>query len=374
MAISSESFSSILQDWFRLFGRTLPWRGVKDPYLIWVSEVILQQTRVSQGWAYYERFIATFPTVQALAEAPIDAVLKVWQGLGYYTRARNMHRAARMVVEEYQGKIPQTYKELLKLPGLGEYAAGAVASFAFREPVPAIDGNVYRILARVFGVFESPGKAAGKRAFRALCMDLIDRERPDLFNQALIDFGAIQCKPGMPDCSVCPMITYCYAAANGLQTALPAKEREGKMRDRYLHFFMLRSEHSTFIEKRTGKDIWHSLYQFPMVETPGEVPPEELLQSEDARAILGEHYTLLHVSETIEQLLSHQRLHARFYIVRLDSKLQHQSQQYERIALDSIREYQVPVMIDRYLAAEAAALYFTGSGELEAENPELTEG
>lgn len=355
---SKSTFASILIDWFRAHGRELPWRNIDDPYKVWISEVILQQTRVNQGMSYYLNFIEHFPTVQALAAAPLDSVMKVWQGLGYYTRARNLHRAAQVVVEQRGGQLPCTYRELLKLPGLGPYAAGAVASFAFHEAVPAIDGNVYRVLARVFGVFDSPGKAAGKKAFHQLCSDVLDREQPHVFNQAIIDFGALQCTPGRPDCPACPFEGQCYAEANAMHLSLPAKERATKLRTRHLHFIMPRHGDSTFIQLRQGKDIWHSLYQFPLVETPRPLSQPEFLALEEVGELLGSGYTLLHVSEVQRQLLSHQELLVTFYIVQLPSIPYALLQDYQMVKLADLEGYQVPVMLGDYMAAEAAEEYF----------------
>jgi A/G-specific adenine glycosylase len=359
-------FSELLLEWFSVHGRKLPWRNCGNPYHIWVSEVILQQTRVSQGMDYFLRFVEQFPTVEALAAAPLDAVMKSWQGLGYYTRARNLHKAAQLIVNDYGGELPNSYKELLKLPGLGPYAAGAVASFAFHEPVPAIDGNVYRVLARVFGVFDSPGTDAGKKAFYTLCSEVMDHERPHLFNQAIIDFGALQCTPGRPDCTPCPMRGLCYAEANGLQTGLPTKERELKVRPRFFHFIMARWQGDTFIELRQGKDIWHSLYQFPLIETKERVEPTVFTESEEFQELVGTDCTVTHISEEKRQLLSHQELFIRFYIVELHTLPYALLQDYQRVPIDGVDGYQVPITIANYLAAEEAGEYFrcsSGEGE-----------
>lgn len=355
------SFAEELIAWYMVHRRTLPWRETDNPYFIWVSEAILQQTRVVQGMDYYFRFIETFPTVASLAEAPLDAVMKVWQGLGYYTRARNLHKAAKIVMEKYGGELPNRYEELIKLPGLGPYAAGAVASFAFHEPVPAIDGNVYRILARVFGVFESPGKAEGKKVFRALCTELMDRTQPHIYNQALIDFGALQCIPTMPNCAECPFPSLCYAEANNLQLQLPTKERQTKMRTRYFHFFMIRFRNSTYLELREGKDIWNSLYQFPLVEVEKRIDVEELIHREEVEALLGDDYTLVQSSDEIRQLLSHQELFIRFHIVELHTARYELSSNYQRVPVEKVFSYQVPISIHNYLVAEEAAPYFAHS-------------
>lgn len=357
-------FSEILLEWFAEHGRNLPWRNSDNPYHIWVSEVILQQTRVSQGMSYYLAFIERFPTVQALADAPLDDVMKCWQGLGYYTRARNLHKGAQLVMSKYGGIIPDEYSELIKIPGLGPYAAGAVASFAFHRPEPAIDGNVYRVLSRIFGVFDSPGKAAGKRAFRTLTLELMDKERPQEFNQALLDFGALQCTPGRPNCGICPFRGMCYAEENDLQMALPRREREVRLRVRHLHFIVLIWRGDTFIELRQGKDIWHSLYQFPLVESEGPLSVEDVLRREEVAELAGEGFKLLHVSEERRQLLSHQELFARFYIIEPSILPYATLDGYRRVPLEDLEEYQVPVMIENYLVAEEAAPYFcTPRGE-----------
>lgn len=352
------NFAEEIIAWYKEHRRSLPWRETDNPYFIWVSEAILQQTRVAQGMDYYFNFIETFPTLESLANAPLDAVMKAWQGLGYYTRARNLHKAAKLVMEEYNGKIPETYEELVKLPGLGPYAAGAVASFAFHQPVPAIDGNVYRILARVFGIFESPGKAEGKKIFREICIEMMDRSQPHIYNQALIDFGALQCIPTMPDCSQCPFPSLCYAEANNLQLQLPTKERATKLRVRFFHFFMIRFRDSTYIQRREGKDIWNSLYQFPLVEVDKRIDVEELLQLEEIKEILGDDYTLVQSSDEIRQLLSHQELFIRFHIVELHSARYELVSSYQRVPIENVFDYQVPISIHNYLVAEEAAPYF----------------
>lgn len=358
MSSPAPGFSRILLEWFATHARTLPWRNIDNPYHVLVSEIILQQTRVAQGMDYYHAFIERFPTVESLAEAPLDAVMKVWQGLGYYTRARNLHAAAKKIVSQHGGQLPASYDELLKLPGLGPYSAGAVASFAFHLPHPAIDGNVYRVLSRVFGVFDSPETSAAKKAFHNLCMEVMDTSQPHTFNQALLDFGATQCVPGMPNCGPCPFRGLCYAEANGVQTALPAKGRAMKMRQRFLHFFMIQHHGKTFIELRQQKDIWHSLYQFPLVETAARMEPEPLFASEAVRELLGHEYTLMHASEEKRQLLSHQELFVRFYIVRPKTLTFHLIENYQAVPIEQVDGYQMPVMMGNYLAAEDAAEYF----------------
>lgn len=352
-------FTELLLEWYARHRRDLPWRDCGNPYHVLLSEIILQQTRVSQGLDYYHRFLALFPTIEDLARADLDAVLKAWQGLGYYTRARNLHKTAKIIVEEYGGRVPSDYETLLTLPGLGPYAAGAVASFAFHEPVPAIDGNVYRVISRVYGIFESPGKAAGKKLFRQIVMELMDRKRPHLFNQALLDFGALQCTPGRPDCEVCPFLSFCYAACNRLQLQLPTKERATKMRTRYLHFFMLRWEGETILQRREQKDIWHYLYQFPLVELDRRVSVKKLFTLKETKELLGDNYRLVHSSEEIRQLLSHQELFIRFHIIYPQQLPATAESSYQRVEIENVFDYQVPISIHNYLVAEEAAPYFS---------------
>lgn len=354
----SLNFARELIAWYQVHRRSLPWRETDNPYFIWISEAILQQTRVAQGLDYYLTFTRTFPSVQDLADAPIDAVMKVWQGLGYYMRARNLHKAAKIIMEKHNGQIPSTYEELLQLPGLGPYAAGAVASFAFHQPVPAIDGNVYRILARIFGIFESPGKATGKKIFRELCTEMMDRSQPHIYNQALIDFGALQCIPTMPNCAQCPFPSLCYAEANNLQLQLPTKERTLKLRTRFFHFFMIRFRNSTYIERREGKDIWNSLYQFPLVEVSQRMSIDDVMRQQEVVDMIGHDYSLIQSSDEIRQLLSHQELFIRFHIVQLQSARYELNSNYQRVPVSDIFNYQVPISIHNYLVAEEAAPYF----------------
>ncbi|MCB8963488.1 MAG: A/G-specific adenine glycosylase [Bacteroidales bacterium] len=352
-------FKELLLGWYRLHGRSLPWRQSADPYRVWVSEVILQQTRVSQGVSYYLNFIDAFPSISALAKASPDDVMKVWQGLGYYTRARNLQAGAKQVMELHNGELPSTYKELLKIKGLGAYSAAAVASFAFNEAVPAIDGNVYRILARVFGIFTSVDSAAGKREFFELGKELIDEAEPAAFNQAIIDFGALVCTPRAAKCEECPLREFCYAYRNNIVYTLPVKGKRIVPRDRFFIYLMIKHKGYTYVNKRAGKDIWHSLYEFPLIETKTLVSPDELLQLDEWFDLFGGvDTTVLSISEPIKHQLSHLTLYARFVIVEVSSVSYHLKSCYRRIALGKLHELSVPRLIDLYLAAEPAEKYF----------------
>ncbi|MBQ9470605.1 MAG: A/G-specific adenine glycosylase [Bacteroidales bacterium] len=352
-------FSLHLLRWFALHGRELPWRDTNDPYRIWVSEVILQQTRVVQGIDYYIRFIDRFPTVGALAAAPLDDVMKVWQGLGYYTRASNLHAGAQQVVAQHGGELPRTYDKLLKIKGLGAYSAAAVASFAFGEAVPAIDGNVYRILARVFGVFTPTDSAQGRKEFFGLASELMDRQHPAAFNQAIIDFGALVCTFRQPQCGECPMAERCYALRNNMIGKLPVKGKRAAVRDRYFYYLMVRHGGHTFVRRRQERDIWHSLYEFPLIELPAPLPVEELMLSPDWAELIGDgHFSVLSVSEGIRHQLTHINIHARFIIVEVERAGYKLRADYRRVPIDELERYSVPRLIDAYMAAEPSLRYF----------------
>lgn len=297
--INKDLFFEKLYAWYEQNHRVLPWRETDDPYRIWISEIILQQTRVAQGLEYYERFIARFPNVATLADAQEDEVLLYWQGLGYYSRARNLYKAACQM----NGVFPTTWEGLRLLPGIGDYTAGAIASFAYNLPYPALDGNVYRVLARLFDsevVFDT---SAGKHHFHDLAEDLLDRNNPRLFNSAIMEFGALYCTPQSPDCSACPLSAFCLAAAHGTVALLPVRKARPVLRDRYLNYSIyITPSGQTLIHQRCSQDIWQHLYEFPLQEA------DKLLPQEDAVQILD-----------FTHVLSHQRLHARFFLYPVET-------------------------------------------------------
>ena len=261
------AFADTLVSWYEDHKRDLPWRGETDPYKIWVSEIILQQTRVQQGWGYYLRFIDNFPNVKALAEADEERVLKVWQGLGYYSRARNMHAAAREIMTVYHEQFPKEYDKILSLKGIGKYTAAAIASIAFHLPYPAVDGNVIRIVSRIFGVCDDVTQQSAIQKITEICETQIDSDQPGVFNQAAMDFGAMQCVPRNPDCDGCPFLSSCYAHKNNLVDVLPVKKRKSELKHRYFHYTVYLSDNQTIIEKRTGSDIWKNMYDVNDFET-----------------------------------------------------------------------------------------------------------
>lgn len=283
-----------LYHWYEINHRILPWRETEDPYAIWLSEIILQQTRVAQGMEYYMRFLNRWPTVEDLAKADEAEVLREWQGLGYYSRARNLHKAAKMIVESGKWKeegFPKTFEELRALPGVGDYTAGAIASFAYNLPYPAMDGNVYRVVARLLDIDEAFDTSAGKKLFHKKIEELLDREHPRLFNSAIMEFGALHCTPALGDaCMTCPLQECCLGYAHGTAEVLPVRKPRPKVRDRWFTYHVYLCGDETLIRRREEKDIWYHLYEFPCEEG----------QTEDK-------YPFTHV-------LSHQKLHARFIV------------------------------------------------------------
>ena len=301
-----------LEEWYEVNHRILPWRETEDPYKIWISEIILQQTRVAQGMEYYHRLITRFPDIQSLADAEEDEVLLYWQGLGYYSRARNLHKAAQLMKNHEifhqamrllgdKAKGEEIFAALKSMPGVGDYTAGAIASFAFDLPYPALDGNVYRVLSRLYDCEIAFDTTQGKKHFRQLAEELLDREHPRLFNSAIMELGALHCVPTAPDCSTCPLNTWCKALANNTVELLPVRKPRPKVRDRYLEYTIyITPERTTLIHQRKGNDIWKHLWEFVCAERTGE---EAIRREAKGEKILE----LTHV-------LSHQKLHARFVI------------------------------------------------------------
>ncbi|PSR56023.1 A/G-specific adenine glycosylase [Adhaeribacter arboris] len=346
-------FAATLLNWYYRHQRSLPWRETKDPYAIWLSEVILQQTRVKQGLPYYLDFISAYPTVQDLAAAPSDEVLRHWQGLGYYSRARNMHQTAIYITKECNGIFPTTYNGLLQLKGIGPYTAAAIASFAFKEKVAVVDGNVFRVLARVFGLAENIASLAGKKAFQILADSLIPVDHPDTFNQAIMEFGAIQCTPFMPDCLFCPLQHACYAFQHGLVEALPHKVKNKVSRLRYFHYLVFRHQQMYYLKKRTQNDIWQGLYDFYLLPE-GEVSvSRETIQQELANLDPSITYEfIMEPTKTYKRTLSHQKIVAKFYLIELNFRLKEENLQATGLAAYSREEIeQLPkaVLISQYL-------------------------
>ncbi len=312
------SFASVLIDWYALHKRDLPWRNTRDPYLIWISEIILQQTRVAQGLAYYLRFTRRFPTPAALAAAPEDEVLKLWQGLGYYSRARNLHAAAKSM----NGTFPSSYAGVLALKGVGEYTAAAVCSFAYRMPYAVVDGNVYRVLARVFGIHTPVDSSAGKKEFAALAQDLLDKRRPDLYNQAIMEFGALQCVPATPDCAGCPLQKDCCAFQTGEMNVLPVLAQKTQTAERFFNYIYVKQGSLVWLRKRPAGDVWQGLYEPPLAETPRAVLSAAVLARTDAyKKLLPAKTALRPAAGPLKHVLSHRIIYACLYRAEVPSSL-----------------------------------------------------
>ena len=301
----NDNFSSSLLSWFRANARELPWRGTHDPYAIWLSEIILQQTRIQQGWAYWERFMHRWPTVEQLAEASEDEVLREWQGLGYYSRARNLHQAARQIVE--MGGFPATYEGIRSLKGVGDYTAAAIGSIAFSIPVAAVDGNVYRVLARHFGIDIPIDSTEGKKTFSALAQSLLPTAEASAFNQAMMDFGALQCTPRSPRCEDCPLGETCVAWREHRVGKLPVKLKKMKVRERYLTYYYIRCKGHVAIHQRGGGDIWQGLWEPLLVESQ----TEGMLGDSDFDFNEG---TLSLLRQRVKHVLTHRILWTDFYL------------------------------------------------------------
>jgi A/G-specific adenine glycosylase len=345
-------FHKILTVWYQQNKRELPWRAKKDPYWVWVSEIILQQTRVDQGTAYFLRFIDLFPDVKTLANAEENEVLKVWQGLGYYSRARNMHFAARQIMNNFNGLFPDTIINIEKLKGIGNYTAAAIASIAFDLPHAAIDGNVYRVLSRVFGIETAIDSTIGKREFSDLSNELLDRQNPGLFNEALMEFGALQCTPQNPDCKKCPFQDQCIAFAYNIIGELPFKSKKTKVKNRFFNYLFIRQEEYFYLEKREENDIWRNLYQFPLIESAKTLTIEELLANEQFKSTFnGLEITIESESHEIIHVLTHQKLHVRFIaiiIAKTELRLP-----WIKVHPKEVNDFPVPKLIDNFLMAKA---------------------
>lgn len=312
-------WSSRLEDWYEQNKRELPWRDTCDPYLIWIAEIILQQTRVAQGYDYYVRFVRRFPCVEDLARAEEDEVLKYWQGLGYYSRARNLYAAARQIVE--MGGFPRSYELIRSLKGVGDYTAAAIASFAFDLPYAVLDGNVYRVLSRCFGVEIPIDSVQGKKYFAALAQELLDERNPALYNQAIMDFGALQCTPVCSEqkCLTCPMNEFCVAHSTRRVNELPVKARKTAVTDRYLTYVYVRCQNKTFLHRRQGNGIWRGLYEPPVVESDSKLTPAELISQAPLSELMRcSESRLIVLKEDVTHRLSHRLLHADFYLLELD--------------------------------------------------------
>ncbi len=349
-------FANNLLLWYEKNKRDLPWRNSTDPYLIWLSEIILQQTRVKQGLPYFNRFIETYPTVGELARADEQAILRLWQGLGYYSRAKNLHACAKNILATFNATFPNNYKDLLSLRGVGKYTAAAIASFAFDEKVAVVDGNVYRVLSRVFGIEDDIAASRGQKRFQELANDLLPAQNTATYNQAIMEFGALQCVPVNPNCEICVNNDICVAYKLQIQHRLPVKIKKLKIKVRHLNYFVIRSQGKILMKKRVQKDIWSGLYDFYVVESD---EPKEIDTIEDAvLEKLRSSGIINDISKTYKHVLTHQRLLAKFYLLdisdvaRVKTVLQDANiaGNYELFTNEAIVQLPKPILIDKYLS------------------------
>ncbi|MDQ7918648.1 A/G-specific adenine glycosylase [Mesonia sp. MT50] len=347
-------FHNKLTDWYLVNARDLPWRETQDPYPIWLSEIMLQQTRINQGLPYFFKFMEAFPTVFDLAGASEDKVLKLWQGLGYYSRARNLHFTAKYVAHELNGVFPTTYKELKQLKGVGDYTASAIASFCYQEPVAVVDGNVYRVLSRYFGIDTPINSTEGIKEFKSLAEKLLDKKQPHIYNQAIMEFGALQCSPKSPDCDICPLQVDCVAFQQNSITALPRKLKKTKVQERnYNYIVVVDKEGQVLLEKRTGKGIWKNLYQFPLIESTKTCETlEDLISFNDEslpQHILEE--ASLYNEKPIKHVLSHRKLWVSFWIVEVEKLKLVENLSKSLLMTNQIDTFAVPVVIEKFIDA-----------------------
>lgn len=344
------SFSSDLLRWYDKNHRKLPWRQTKNPYLIWLSEIILQQTRVEQGLPYYQKFSETFKDIFALANAKQEHVLKLWQGLGYYSRGRNLHATAKIIAKDFNGDFPQTFDEIKTLKGVGDYTAAAIASFAFNKPHAVVDGNVYRVLSRLFLIDTPINSTKGKKLFAEIADNILDKKNPAKFNQAIMELGALVCKPANPDCFNCPLHTLCKAYERKLQHTLPVKLKKLKVKNRFLNYFVFKDDNYIYIKERTTKDIWQGLFDFPVVDACQIFETTSDQKKEGLKLSGAKKITIKKVSKAFKHQLTHQNIMAVFIEVTCKpSAAIVKKNNWIKIEPRNIHQYALPKLMEKYL-------------------------
>ncbi len=332
--------------------RIMPWKAEKDPYKIWLSEIILQQTRVEQGLDYYKRFLVAYPDVKQLAKAPEEKVFKLWEGLGYYTRCKNLIATARFIVKENKGKFPDQYEKILALKGIGPYTAAAIASFAFKLPYAVVDGNVFRVLSRFFGISKAINSSEGKKLFTTLAAELLDNDEPGIYNQAIMDFGAVICKPKNPLCKTCPLKNKCTANLQGMVDKLPVKENNKARRSRWFYYLMVEYNGKIYVRKRGAKDIWENLYEFILLETTKVNSVKRIKEAPLFKQIFNkDNIEIISISKTYLQHLTHQTIQGRFIHIKTKKAM---PIVYEAVSYKKLAKLPFPKFITRYLSENEA--------------------
>ncbi|GAA4325386.1 A/G-specific adenine glycosylase [Mucilaginibacter gynuensis] len=340
-------FAAELLKWYQQNKRDLPWRNTTDAYIIWLSEVILQQTRVEQGMPYFYRFLERYPDVNSFANAAEDDILKLWQGLGYYSRGRNMLKTARLVQQDCDGIFPTAYDELLKLKGIGEYTAAAISSFSAGEVRAVVDGNVYRVLARYFGIDEPINSTGAKKTFQTIATDLINKKMPGLHNQAMMEFGAMLCKPKNPGCGICPVRIGCYAFKHNATTYLPVKLKKLKVRERFLNYFLITDGDKILMNKRGENDIWANMYDLPLIETQTLLPANELFNLPETKEYFGSIINNTEILPVQKHILTHQRLYVR--LIKLNTQPVKLEQKWFYTEVQNLEKLALPKIIFIFL-------------------------
>ena len=339
------NFSKVLILWYINNKRNLPWRQTQNPYYIWLSEIILQQTRVDQGLSYYNAFIKVYPTVQLLAKANEMEVLKLWQGLGYYSRARNLHFSAKFIVNELGGIFPTNYQDLLKLKGVGEYTAAAIASICYNEPKAVVDGNVFRVLSRYCAVDTPINSTKGKKQFTTLAQNLIDKTNPGTFNQAIMELGALVCTPKNANCTICPLSSSCKSLMQKTVYDFPVKEKKLTVKQRFFNYLVIETENDQTVIRQRKKGIWQNLFEFPLIETQNEIDEKQLIEEALFQELFNEiplNFTLFNQNSIVHKL-THQHIYAKFWIVKVNTI------NVKSIPWKSVEKYPFPILIVKFL-------------------------
>lgn len=337
-------------DWYQINFRPLPWRATKDPYKIWLSEIILQQTQVVQGIAYYEKFISKYPSIINLADANEEEILKLWQGLGYYSRARNLLKTAKTIKIDFNGSFPTDYNQILKLSGIGQYTASAITSFAFNQAYPVLDGNVFRFISRLYGIDSPIDVSKNRILFLDILNQMIEGQNPSVFNNAIMEMGAIICKPQNPKCEICAVRLHCIAFKNDKISAYPVKSKIKSIKNRYFNFLFIKRKNLFLMEKRTQKDIWHNLFQLPLIESLENIT-EKTIKNSIAEKLKMEQFDIVEFNETFKHQLTHQQIHAKIWIVEITDKNIIETADMQWVDKESYKKLPIPSLIEKILVS-----------------------
>jgi A/G-specific adenine glycosylase len=346
--VKKETFNKTITSWYSNNKRDLPWRNTSDPYHIWLSEIMLQQTRVNQGLPYFLTFTSHFPDILTLANAAEQEVLRLWQGLGYYSRARNLHATAKFIAYELNGKFPENYQSLIKLKGVGSYTAAAIASFSYNEKVAVVDGNVFRVLSRYFGIETDIASPAGNKEFTILANELLPDLNTSTYNQGIMEFGALQCTPKNPLCTSCPLADSCVANINKLQSILPVKIKKLKVKTRFFHYIIFEHQHKQLLHERGPKDIWQGLNEYYLIESNKTLEFEELYNNDAIlKSVLNGNYQIKQISSTYKHILTHQKIFATFIVINTQFPVKIDGYQY--FSKTEIEGLAKPVLLLNYI-------------------------